>query len=554
VSDPQEVDFICLGAGIGGMAAAIKAHDLGLSTIVLEKSDQLGGVAAYSSGQLWCAGNHLAVAAGIEDSWEEGYTYLQWLGDGTSDLDMLRTFALTAPEAFEYFEREAGVRWCLLDLADNYFPEAPGAKPTGRFVELEPIMGGALPAELRGIVRHSPTSLYSNDEVYFKMGGHPHRATWDVELADRRREQDIRYQGSALAAYFVLAVHERGIPMLTNVDVTEVLVDAGAVVGVAARVDGEERRFLASKGVLVAMGGYDWNEELVLKYDKRDEVGSRAPRSVTGDHFALLEELAPAVHTVERGTGLGFVEPAEMDELGKKRWQPFYTGWPHTIVVDESGRRFGAESNPGGSGGPAADGIVSRIFDLKTGEPRHWPCWAIFDSQYRSKYAIGRANPRDDLPDCFVSSDSLADELGIDPDALVQTVQRFNVHAREGRDPEFGRGENVWSRSQFGDPWMEPNANLGTVESPPYYGVRLQLVAVALTRAGLLTDGRARVLNEGGDVIPNLYAVGNSMAWRDLGRNYHSGTANTRGMTWGYIAAAHAAGAEVGPRPLANVG
>ena len=65
----SDVDFICLGAGIGGLTAALLAHDRGLSVVVLEKSDQIGGVAAYSSGQTYAPASHFPEQAGIADSY-----------------------------------------------------------------------------------------------------------------------------------------------------------------------------------------------------------------------------------------------------------------------------------------------------------------------------------------------------------------------------------------------------------------------------------------------------------------------------------------------------
>jgi 3-oxosteroid 1-dehydrogenase len=66
-----EVDFVSVGSGSGGLSAAITAHDAGLETLILEKSGKVGGVLAYSGGEVWCGGNHLAHEAGIEDSLDE---------------------------------------------------------------------------------------------------------------------------------------------------------------------------------------------------------------------------------------------------------------------------------------------------------------------------------------------------------------------------------------------------------------------------------------------------------------------------------------------------
>src|SRR4051794_11011571 len=91
-STRREYDFVALGAGIGGITAALVAHEAGLSPVVLEKSDQVGGVAAYSGGQVWVPGNHLAERDGIRDTWQEGHEYLRWVAENdVIDDRLLRT-------------------------------------------------------------------------------------------------------------------------------------------------------------------------------------------------------------------------------------------------------------------------------------------------------------------------------------------------------------------------------------------------------------------------------------------------------------------------------
>lgn len=541
MSSSQRYDFVILGAGLGGMAAAIRAHDLGLSPIVLEKSDQIGGVAAYSSGYQWCAATYLAEQAGIADSWEEGYAYLQAFAGGTNDDRMLETLCRTAPEAYEYYGSQAGVRWCLFSDPDNRWPDLPGSKERGRCIELEPFDANTLPDKWRDIVRQSvQTDLFTNEEVYWKMGGRAHRHTWDPALASERQTTGIRYQGMALAAYFVMAVHERGIPLLTDVDVVKILTEGQSVTGVAARTDGQDVELQASKGVLFAVGGYDWNADLVERFDKRTELGSRAPRSVTGDHFGLLAHLRPQIYSGPRSTNFGFMEAAGSHGDRKARHQEFWTGFPHTITVNQAGRRFGSEDNIPGAGSMRT---TLQLFD-DAGGVLNWPAFAIFDNQYRSKYPIGRSAPGDPLPECFVSAGTigeLADQLEIDRAGLEETVERFNENAKVGRDPDFGRGENLWSAIHYCDVFAESNMSVAPVSEPPYFGIVLSQTSSALGATGFVTDDRARVLDEDGDVIEKLYATGNTTAYRDLGHHYHSGTANTRNMTWAYVAANDAA-------------
>jgi len=106
----QEVDLVAIGSGIGGLSAAITAHDNGLNAMVLERSPQVGGVTALSQGQVWIPGNHLAREMGIEDSPESGFRYLQRLSMGYGEDESILNFTVHAREAVKYFEDNAGLR------------------------------------------------------------------------------------------------------------------------------------------------------------------------------------------------------------------------------------------------------------------------------------------------------------------------------------------------------------------------------------------------------------------------------------------------------------
>ena len=71
----HETDLLVVGSGGGAMAAAIRGHDLGLKTLMIEKSEYWGGTTAISGGGLWIVGTPDALAAG--DSTEKGYAYLK---------------------------------------------------------------------------------------------------------------------------------------------------------------------------------------------------------------------------------------------------------------------------------------------------------------------------------------------------------------------------------------------------------------------------------------------------------------------------------------------
>ena len=71
----------------------------------------------------------------------------------------------------------------------------------------------------------------------------------------------------------------------------------------------------------------------------------------------------------------------------------------------------------------------------------------MFDHAYKQRYRVASAPPGDDVPDWMVSAptvDELARRLGVAPEGLVATVERFNDYAAQGYDPDFGRGESAY--------------------------------------------------------------------------------------------------------------
>jgi 3-oxosteroid 1-dehydrogenase len=150
-----------------------------------------------------------------------------------------------------------------------------------------------------------------------------------------------------------------------------------------------------------------------------------------------------------------------------------------------------------------------------------------------------------DLPESLVArADTLrglGEKLGVDPAGLEATVARFNRFADEGVDHDFGRGTYPWAAMMTGDRTRQ-NPNLGPLDKPPFYGLRLRVASVGVNAAGLRTGAHAEVMHVRDRPIPGLYAVGNSAAPLDTGAGYQSGVANLRGIVGGYLAARHAAG------------
>jgi 3-oxosteroid 1-dehydrogenase len=129
----------------------------------------------------------------------------------------------------------------------------------------------------------------------------------------------------------------------------------------------------------------------------------------------------------------------------------------------------------------------------------------------------------------------LAKKLEVDAANLEATVARCKEFAKTGKDLDFGRGDTVFDR-YYGDEKVTPNPCLAPIDEAPFYGMEAYPGELG-TKGGIRTDARARVLTDAGEIIPGLYAIGNSSS-PVMGRTY-AGAGATLGpaTTFGYIAA-----------------
>src|SRR4051812_43028905 len=86
------VDFLCVGSGLGGCAAAATAASAGLDTLIVEKTPLLGGTTAYSYGILWVPGNYLQEQAGLQDSIADARDYMHFLGAGRESVQHVEAY------------------------------------------------------------------------------------------------------------------------------------------------------------------------------------------------------------------------------------------------------------------------------------------------------------------------------------------------------------------------------------------------------------------------------------------------------------------------------
>ena len=107
----RTVDFVAVGSGLGGLTAAIHAHDLGAEVLILEKAPKLGGVCAYSGGEVFVCMNHHMQASDAPDTEEAARAYLDFLAGGYAERDLADVLFEMGPVVAQYVEEKAGVRW-----------------------------------------------------------------------------------------------------------------------------------------------------------------------------------------------------------------------------------------------------------------------------------------------------------------------------------------------------------------------------------------------------------------------------------------------------------
>lgn len=538
-----EVDVIAVGSGLGGLTAAIAAHDDGAQVVVLEKAGKLGGVCAYSGGEVFVCNNHKMAAEGSPDSPEEARRYLDFLAGGYADPELQQILFDTGPQVARWAEEKAGVRWKIIkDFPDYHYPHAPGTAASGRYLEVELFDGAQLgPWQKRTYsTPHMPPGI-GHDEL-FAWGGLAMITRWDFALMGKRVAKDVRGMGPGMMGYFIkAAMIDRSIPAHVDAPVRGLIVENGRVVGVRAERDGAAWHVRARRGVVLAIGGYDWNEKFARQHEQLPEWHSMCQPSVAGDNIVLGGDVGASLARVPNhnlGMFFGYRIPGEEHD-GKPLYRASWEGgYPHAIWVNRAGRRFGDESF-------YRDYLPKcHAWDGLTQDHPNYPPFLIFDQQYRDKYAFATYLPGMEVPEQILARGDtpaeLAAKLGVDGAALEATIAQFNVGARSGVDPDYRRGSYPWAAMMTGDK-SRPNPNLGPLDKPPFYGIRLVPVGVGVNSVGLETDAVARVKHVRGHAIAGLYACGNSAAALDIGAGYQSGLSNLRGMTWGYIAGRHAA-------------
>jgi 3-oxosteroid 1-dehydrogenase len=567
----ETFDVLVVGSGAAGAMAALRAADRGLSVLIVEKERKFGGTSAVSGGVLWVPNHRLGGDAG--DSREDALAYLHSTITVPVNETRLEAYVDQAPQMLAFLTA-TGVP-VQTGVWPDYFPDRPGAR-ADRSLTVPTFDGRRLGDERYPLMREQYNrfklfgrysmdltetfTLMTQEKGWKRTVANILRRYWLDRDTRRVSHRDRRFtQGAALMGEIYEKVFARGVQLRTETQLVELLVDAGGrITGMEVSNYGRRYRLGARHGVVLAAGGFEWNQALrdrfypvpgLTRHSSTPEDANRGEALIAGEKVGASTE----------HTGQGWWIPTmQLPMAGTSNFHEihqaaFDVGRPHSVCVNRNGVRFVNEATGYDSFGQAM------VADhLATGA--NCPCWLVFDADFRAKFSAGGLLPAILMPDRKVPGDwwdhyvfradsltALAAKIHVPADALAGTVARMNDYARTGADPEFGRGGNAYDQ-MFGDPSVKPNPCLGTIAKGPFYAVPINNGDLG-TKGGLRCDERARVLDGEGHPIAGLYAAGNC-AGSPFGDCY-PGAGATIGpaLTFGYVAAndiAERAGNRVG--------
>jgi 3-oxosteroid 1-dehydrogenase len=346
--------------------------------------------------------------------------------------------------------------------------------------------------------------------------------------------------GQALAAGLRAGLLAKQVPVWLDTPMTGLHIVDGRVAGVQVTRDGQPGLILASRGVILAAGGFERNEQMRQRYQ-------RAPIGVDWTTGAAGNTGDAIIAGEAAGAALDLMDDAWWGPSIPLPSGPFFClaerSLPGCILVNGAGQRFVNES------APYVDAVHAMYAGHSPAVP-HIPSWLVTDQRYRDSYVFAGLPPGKRLPRRWYAVGAvvqaptvaeLAGQIGVDAAGLAATIAKFNEFAAAGRDTDFHRGDSAYDR-YYGDPRQRPNPNLAPLARPPFYAFKIVPGDLG-TKGGLRTDERARVLRADGTPIPGLYAAGNTSA-AVMGHSY-AGAGATIGpaMTFGYIAALDLGGA-----------
>ena len=573
-----DCDLLVIGSGAGGLSAAVAAAQLGLKVIVAEKEAHFGGTTAWSGGWMWIPRNPLARAAGLQEDLHAPLSYLKHeLGDQFDETRAL-AFLNHGPRMVEFFQNQTQLQFIDGNGIPDFHVNTPYASLGGRSVCAAPFDGRALGRHIHHLKPPLPeTTLWGMgiasgaDLRHFMNAMRSLASFWHVAKRVARHWRDVilhgrglhLVNGNALVAALAASAIAKGVEIRTNSPAKQLISgdvedndgNVRAVVGAVLGSPQGDISVRARCGVVLACGGFPHDEarkkELLPHAPTGREHFSAASRGNTGDGLRLGEAVGAVV-------ARDLVHAAAMAPVSLvPRRDGTVAHFPHLlerakpglIAVASNGQRF---TNEADSYHDFMQGLLRATPSGQTAR-----AWLVCDHAFIRRYGLGAVKPAPMPLGRWINNGylqrganlaELARGCGINAAGLQSAVTRYNALAARGKDEDFAKGETPYNRVQ-GDAaralaagW--PNPCMAPLQQGPFYAVKVVPGSLG-TFAGLRANAHAQVLNAANQPIAGLYAGGNDMNSLMSGRYPSGGITLGPAMTFGFIAAHHAAGRDL---------
>lgn len=511
----EETDFISIGSGAAGLMGATIAAEHGARAMVLEGTDQLGGATAFSGALLWAPANRWQREEGVDDDIATARRYIErCLGAERAADPRWDVFLAEINGVLGWLEANTPLRFMLTGYPDSHgeWPEGRCSRHvTSHPVPLRPL--GEWGERIRRVPIPGFDLLTLRDvelaNAWMKPPGPAAMAKLAPRIAWRKSRGHVG-MGTGLVAGLLTAALAHGVVLRIEHRVTELVSEGNRVVGVRVRTVDGERLIRATRGVLLATGGFEYDEALKAELLPGPMVAPQSPPvECSGDGIRLARGAGVKLAATDEAWYLpSIVPPGAPTYEGVVLPRPMIAERvaPHTIWVNRRGQRFVNESSQ-----DAANSFYQR--DANGALP-NLPCFSILDQQFLDKYPLFRSLAADQPGESSVvvqadSLEALAVRLGIDVQGLTSTVKEFNAMVRQGADTRFQRGQGAYDR-YLGD-GTAAHPNLGTIEKPPFVGFEVVTSGVG-TKGGAVTNRDAQAISVQGEAVAGLYAAGNASA------------------------------------------
>jgi succinate dehydrogenase/fumarate reductase flavoprotein subunit len=539
------------------MTAALTGSVLGLDVLLAEKADAVGGTTSRSAGAVWVPNTRHSKTG---DTPEQALAYLRAsLGNRLRE-PMVAAFLRAGPQMIDFLEDNTPVAFRPFAHHPDYLATLEGATLAGRVMEPVPFDGRVLGRELAKLRKPLPEfTLLGGMMVDRTDIGHLLNATRSASslrhvagLLWRYGVDRVRFgrgarlvMGNALAARLYFALLQRQVPVLASTQARGLIEAEGGIAGAVLETPDGTLEVRARCGVVLATGGISRNPRLRRELMPAS-LAAETPvvDSATGDGARLAEPAGGYLGGDHANAGFWAPISLATRRDGSTAVFPHLVldrGKPGLIAVNPDGRRFVNEAT---NYHLFAEAMFAEL-DARPGRS----CFLICDDDFIGRYGLGMVRPRRlnlrkaVAQGYLVRADSiagLASRLDLPADALAGTVARHNMFARTGIDTDFGKGSDAYQRN-LGDAGHAPNPCIGPLARPPFYAVRIHPGDIGAS-VGLLTNESAQVLRRDGSIVAGLYACGNDMD--SIMAGIYPGPGITLGpaMTFGFVAARHAAG------------